>query len=68
MIPTNNDDDIEQCYPVIYLEQDQWNFSDWSHPERTTVSESSSNEADVDNMGGSEVGSLGVVVLPCRLQ
>ncbi len=45
---TNNDDDIEQY--------DQWIFSDWHHPESNAVSESSSDEAGDDSMGGSEVG------------
>ncbi len=61
---TNNDDDIEQYNPVLDLEQDQWNVSDWRHPESNAVSESSSDEAGDDSMGDSEVGSPGVVVSP----
>ncbi len=52
MMSTNNNGDIEQNNPVLDLEQDQWNFSDWCHPERSIVSESSSDEGD-DSMGDS---------------
>ena len=44
MADVNNDDDVEQYNPVLDLEQDEWNFADWHHPDSNNVSASSSDE------------------------
>ena len=64
MADVNNDDDVEQYNPVLDLEQDEWNFADWRHPDSNNVSASSSDEDGDVSMGDEEVGSPEVADSP----
>ena len=64
MADVNNDDDVEQYNPVLDLEQDEWNFADWRHPDSNNVSASSSDGDGDVSMGDEEVGSPEVADSP----